>query len=195
MREMSGQQGTQRISKVWIIRRQLEMLTRNSKNPCNINRISHYSFLCFWTPSSVAASPLISISAAYEHWVLFGSHIPVHTDALSHTHVQTTSSWQTSDNMQSIRSHKDLLQWGAWTNNEQFCKWPQMASLLCWQWTLTRFAITNSFFHTIALFLHLPRMGKIPRLDHMHFCFFLTQKKYTRSSTPCVEGSHLRWLK
>lgn len=49
---------------------------------------------------------------------LFSAHIHVHTDALSHTQIETPSSWQTSDNMQITVSHEDLLRWGVWTNKE-----------------------------------------------------------------------------
>lgn len=49
---------------------------------------------------------------------LFSIHIHVHTDALSHTQIETPSSWQTSNNIQITVSRKDLLRWGAWTNKE-----------------------------------------------------------------------------
>lgn len=68
--------------------------------------------------SSSAHSQLLQNIDVKMRPTLFSAHIHVHTDALSHTQIETPSSWQTSDNMQITVSHEDLLRWGVWTNKE-----------------------------------------------------------------------------
>lgn len=79
----------------------------------NINKTSQDWFLLLLLSPVLPTLHITSISKVYQHWALFSLHIHAHTDALSHTHVKTLCSWQTSDNMQTIRSHRDVLSVGS----------------------------------------------------------------------------------